>query len=72
MAEKEVEAASYLSAAKIFEPGRLVMDPAMLKLLPIDKLRDITVIAMKANLAAAEAYMKAQENIIQELQKLKM
>lgn len=72
MAEKETEIPSYLSAAKIFEPGRLVVDPAMLKLLPVEKLRDISVVMMKAHLAAAEAYMKAQQNIIEELQKMKV
>lgn len=72
MVDKEQEAAGYLSAAKMFEPGRLVMDPAMLKLLPVEKLRDIAVIAMKANVSATEAYLKAQENIIQELQKMKI
>jgi hypothetical protein len=72
MAEKEAEAAGYLSAAKMFEPGRLIMDPAMLKLLPIEKLRDITVIAMRANMSATEAYLKAQQNIIDELQGMKM
>jgi hypothetical protein len=72
MAEKEAETASYLAAGKMFEPGRLIMDPAMLKLLPIDKLRDITVIAMRANIAATEAYLKAQQNIVEEVQKIKM
>lgn len=71
MAEEKIEALSYQSASKLFEPGRLIMDPAMMKLLPIDKLRDIAVIAMEANVAATESYVKAQQNIIQELQKMK-
>ena len=72
MAEEKGEGLSYQSAAKLFEPGRLVMDPAMLKLLPVDKLREITIIAMRANVAATETYLKAQQNIIEELQKLKL
>jgi hypothetical protein len=72
MAEKENEAQGFLAASRIFEPGRLVMDPAMLKLLPVEKLRDISVIAMKANVSATETMLKAQKQIIEELQKMKM
>ena len=72
MAEKESEAQGFLAAAKMFEPGRLVMDPAMLKLLPVEKLRDITVIAMRANVSATETMLNAQKQIIEELQKMKL
>ena len=72
MAEKESEAQGLMSAARLFEPGRLVMDPAMLKLLPIEKLRDISVIAMEANVSATKSFMDAQERIIKQLRDIKM
>ncbi len=62
---------SYMAAAKMLEPGRLVQDPAMLKILPQDKIRDIAVIAMQANVAAIQAYAKAQEQVIKEMQSMK-
>jgi hypothetical protein len=71
MAEKESEAQGIMAAAKMFEPGRLVMDPAMLKLLPVDKLRDISVIAMRANISATETMLNAQKQIIEEMVKMK-
>ena len=72
MAEKESESQGLMAAARMFEPGRLVMDPAMLKLLPVEKLRDISVIAMRANVSATETMLNAQKQIIEELQKMKL
>jgi hypothetical protein len=55
---------SYVGAGAIFQPGRLVMDPAMLKLLREEKIRDIAVIAL-------EAQVMAQQRIIEELKTMK-
>ncbi|MBL8668316.1 MAG: hypothetical protein JNM48_12715 [Rhodospirillales bacterium] len=71
MPEEAGENLGYQSAARLFEPGRLIMDPAMLRLLPIEKLRDITIIAMQANVSATKTYLEAQQNVIEELRKMK-
>ncbi|MES9968972.1 MAG: hypothetical protein ABW092_03000 [Candidatus Thiodiazotropha sp.] len=62
---------SYMATGRMLEPGRLVQDPAMLKILPQDKIRDIAVIAMRANFAAIQAYAQAQEQVIKEMETMK-
>jgi len=62
---------SYLASAKILEPGRLVMDPAMLRILTPEKIRDIAVIAMHANLTSIRAVAKAQQEVIKEVSAMK-
>jgi hypothetical protein len=72
MPDDKLEPGNYLHSAQMFEPGRLVMDPAMLRLLPRDKIRDIAVIAMRAHLAAMESQLKAQQEIIRALETVKL
>lgn len=60
----EKDILSYIAAGSIFQPGRLIADPAMLRLLSAEKIRDFTVIAM-------EAQLKAQQQIVDELKAMK-
>lgn len=64
MLDEKIETAVHPSHISILEPGRLVMDPAMLRLLSKEKIRNIAVIALQAN-------VKAQQEIIEELKGIK-
>ncbi len=48
-----------------------IFDPAFLKLIPRDKLRDITVIQLRAQVSAMKMEAEAAEQIVKEIEQMR-
>jgi hypothetical protein len=73
MADPQLQLPSSAPAPGIvFEPGRLVADPAFLRLIPQEKLKDIVVIFMRAQINVLEQQITAAREAMKVIEQTRM